>query len=344
MGVIWRKIIKKKEEISLFFIRLEKVEEQYLMAQEKIMMLEQQNKQRSRENRELTSAIGVLQNELQKTNMLIRDEGIDSVLEDENKLKQLNLQLSIHPTIWGDEQRLHISDTAAVRSSFFNTNSGEITIGNYTFTGSGVSFLTGSHDARLTGLLRRDCEIKSGRDIVVGNGVWIGSNATIIGPCSIGDNAVIAAGAVVTPGTKISANAVYAGVPAKHLKTLDIEEENSAQNPCVLEDLHREGNILFLDGWSEKKYITRDKKTYMGHWLLAENGYIYIMHGDKKMSYVAEGNMACNIMVDGDVINLDAAIGEINFKSARSDKINRIEVKKLNSKSDIFIGELIDNA
>ena len=73
-------------------------------------------------------------------------------------------------------------------------------------------------------------------------------------------------------------------------------------------------------------------------------GTYTFMHGDKKMSYVAEGNMACNIMVDGDVINLDAAIGEINFKSARGDKINRIEVKKLNSKSDIFIGELIDNA
>lgn len=116
---------------------------------------------------------------------------------DADYIRKLNYLCSSLPTVWGEEERLHISKLAAVDVCFFNTNSGHITIGDYTFAGSGVSILAGSHDMKLTGLLRRDADMTEGCDIQIGNGVWLASNCVILGPAVIEENAVVAAGAVV---------------------------------------------------------------------------------------------------------------------------------------------------
>lgn len=54
--------------------------------------------------------------------------------------------------------------------------------------------------------------------IRVGNGVTIGARATILADVSIGDNAIVATGAVVTKGTRIEAGEVWGGIPARKLK------------------------------------------------------------------------------------------------------------------------------
>ena len=54
--------------------------------------------------------------------------------------------------------------------------------------------------------------------VKIGNNVWIGSHATILSGVTVGDNAVIAAGAVVTKD--VPANTVVAGVPARVIKTV----------------------------------------------------------------------------------------------------------------------------
>ena len=59
--------------------------------------------------------------------------------------------------------------------------------------------------------------------IEVGNDVYIGYGATIVGPCRIGDGAVIAAGAVVTGD--VPDYAIVGGVPAKIIKYRFTEEE-----------------------------------------------------------------------------------------------------------------------
>jgi serine acetyltransferase len=53
-------------------------------------------------------------------------------------------------------------------------------------------------------------------DVVVGNDVWIGYGATIIGPATIGDGAIIGASALVIGD--VPPYAVVGGVPAKVLK------------------------------------------------------------------------------------------------------------------------------
>ena len=55
--------------------------------------------------------------------------------------------------------------------------------------------------------------------VTLGKNVWVGAHATILPGVTVGDNAVIAAGAVVTKD--VPANTVVAGVPAKIIKTID---------------------------------------------------------------------------------------------------------------------------
>lgn len=52
--------------------------------------------------------------------------------------------------------------------------------------------------------------------IVLGRNVWVGSNATILQGVTIGDNAIIAAGAVVTKD--VAPDTVAAGVPARFIR------------------------------------------------------------------------------------------------------------------------------
>ena len=62
------------------------------------------------------------------------------------------------------------------------------------------------------------------RPIKIGANAWIGSNSTVLPGVNIGENAVVAAGSVVT--RDVPANAVVAGVPAKVVKTLGSECES----------------------------------------------------------------------------------------------------------------------
>ncbi len=59
--------------------------------------------------------------------------------------------------------------------------------------------------------------------VKIGKRVWIGAHATILSGVTIGDNAVVAAGAVVTKD--VPDNAVVAGVPAKIIKTVKENEK-----------------------------------------------------------------------------------------------------------------------
>jgi acetyltransferase-like isoleucine patch superfamily enzyme len=153
-----------------------------------------------------------------------------SILEQE--LDTALLQPIVHEIIntkvriWGDPERLKISPTAELVNTLLNTSSGTIEIGDYTFTGHNVSILTGTHHCDQFLAERLSQYPKSGRDITIGKGVWIGSNALILGPCQIADHAVIAAGAVVAPHSSIPIGAIVAGVPAKLIRQIDFKEAN----------------------------------------------------------------------------------------------------------------------
>jgi acetyltransferase-like isoleucine patch superfamily enzyme len=67
------------------------------------------------------------------------------------------------------------------------------------------------------------------RDVRVGNNVWIGHAAQIMRGVTVGDNAIVGAGAVVTKD--VPANAVVAGVPARVLRMREAPAGLRWRNP-----------------------------------------------------------------------------------------------------------------
>lgn len=59
--------------------------------------------------------------------------------------------------------------------------------------------------------------------IRLGKNVWVGSNSTILRGVSIGENAIIAAGSVVT--RDVPANTIVGGVPAKYIRDIEKKEK-----------------------------------------------------------------------------------------------------------------------
>lgn len=57
--------------------------------------------------------------------------------------------------------------------------------------------------------------------IIIKRNVWIGANSTLLSGITIGENAVIAAGSVVTKD--VPANTLVAGIPAKRIKSIEDE-------------------------------------------------------------------------------------------------------------------------
>jgi acetyltransferase-like isoleucine patch superfamily enzyme len=117
--------------------------------------------------------------------------------------------------VWGPPGRVTIHPTAHVNDALFNTESGSITVAEHAFFGHGVAVLTGTHDAAEVREARQRAVPTEGRDVEIGPGAWIGTRAMLIGPCRVGADAVVAAGAVVTHDVPDGAR--VAGVPARPL-------------------------------------------------------------------------------------------------------------------------------
>jgi acetyltransferase-like isoleucine patch superfamily enzyme len=92
----------------------------------------------------------------------------------------------------------------------------EVRIGSGVRFGHDVLLLTFDHDI---GPSEYRCGRLVAAPIRIGNGVWIGSRATVLPGVSIGDGAVIGTGALVT--RDVPPNTLVAGVPARSIRDLD---------------------------------------------------------------------------------------------------------------------------
>lgn len=129
-------------------------------------------------------------------------------------------------TAWEEYQGEHFTPNIIIGNncSFgaFNniTCINRITIGDNCLTGKWVTISDNNHGTNDFETLH-EAPVKrklfTKGPVVIGNNVWIGDKATILGGVTIGDGAVIAANSVVTKD--VASFSIAAGVPAKVIKT-----------------------------------------------------------------------------------------------------------------------------
>lgn len=90
---------------------------------------------------------------------------------------------------------------------------GGITIGDDCLIGHNAVLATLNH-----GFLPSERSDMHPAPIVIGNKVWLGANVAVLPGVTLGDNAIVAAGAVVTKD--VAANTVVGGVPARFIRTI----------------------------------------------------------------------------------------------------------------------------
>lgn len=95
-----------------------------------------------------------------------------------------------------------------------------VTIGDNVMIGPNTLIITVNHPLKAS---ERRNHMAIATPVTIGNDVWIGGNVTILPGVTIGDNVVIAAGAVVTKD--VPSNTVVGGVPARVIKELPEEDE-----------------------------------------------------------------------------------------------------------------------
>jgi len=88
-----------------------------------------------------------------------------------------------------------------------------VTIGDYCMIGPNSVISTVNHPMTAKG--RRE-KLSIIEPVVIGDDVWIGANCTILPGVTIGNNVIVAAGAVVTKD--VPDNSIVGGIPAKVIK------------------------------------------------------------------------------------------------------------------------------
>ena len=127
-----------------------------------------------------------------------------------------NVRICSSVTILGTES-LSIGENTWIGPQVFISASADISIGSNVDIAPRAYIGTGTHEIDPVG--PHSAGAGKAISIVIKDGVWLGAGALILPGVTIGQKAVVAAGAVVA--TDVDARTIVAGVPAKPIGTID---------------------------------------------------------------------------------------------------------------------------
>jgi acetyltransferase-like isoleucine patch superfamily enzyme len=128
--------------------------------------------------------------------------------------KTVDKSFSMFPPFYTDcGKNITIGKNVFINSGCHFQDQGGIFIGDGVLIGHNVTLATLNH-----GFMPEDRGTLYPAPIIIGKNVWIGANATILPGVTIGENSIIAAGAVITKD--IPENVIAGGVPAKIIKKI----------------------------------------------------------------------------------------------------------------------------
>lgn len=129
--------------------------------------------------------------------------------------REVDPSLRVFPPFYTDfGKNIHVGKNVFINACCHFQDHGGITLGDGCQIGHNVVFATLNH-----GIESEKRQITIPAPIVLGHNVWVGSNSTVLSGVTIGDNAIVAAGAVVT--RDVPAGAIVGGVPARIIRMID---------------------------------------------------------------------------------------------------------------------------
>ena len=128
---------------------------------------------------------------------------------------QVPRSFRVFPPFYADfGKNISVGEGVFINACCHFQDHGGVTLGDGCQIGHNVVFATLNHE-----LPPERRGVTRPAPIMLGKKVWVGSNATILQGVTIGDNAIVAAGAVVTKD--VPANTIVGGVPARVIKRID---------------------------------------------------------------------------------------------------------------------------
>ena len=121
-------------------------------------------------------------------------------------------------------RNIHVGDEFLANYNVTILDISPVTMGDNVWIAPGTLITTINHPLSPKG---RRQHLGISKPITIGNDVWIGGNCTILPGVTIGNNVVVAAGAVVT--RDVPDNCVVGGIPAVKLR--DIEDDTGDSIP-----------------------------------------------------------------------------------------------------------------
>lgn len=124
-------------------------------------------------------------------------------------------------TIEGDLNKFSIDPTSHLKSNTYIECSGGVKIGRYFHTGRGLTIFSVSHNYEHATKIPYD-EMILKKPVEIKDFVWCGANVIILPGVTIGEGAILAAGAVISKN--VPDCAVVGGNPMKVLKYRQIDQ------------------------------------------------------------------------------------------------------------------------
>ena len=116
------------------------------------------------------------------------------------------------------EHLLSIGEDVVITGPLHVDVGARVSIGDRTYVGHDVTLLTVDHEIASG---KQRCGEPQAGPITIGAGAWLGSKVIVLPGVTIGDGAVVAAGAVVT--RDVPAHTIVGGVPARVLRELEAD-------------------------------------------------------------------------------------------------------------------------
>ena len=117
-------------------------------------------------------------------------------------------------------RHVHVGKNVVINFNASLVDDGDIFIGDDCMIGPNVSIVTAIHP--ISPRLRR-YKIQFNKPVHIGQNVWVGAGAIILPGITIGDNAIIGSGSVVTHD--VEANNIVVGNPARLLRRITANDD-----------------------------------------------------------------------------------------------------------------------